>query len=164
MTQTPSCFHDPCCRRFYEALLEKCCEKKWILFSVLLSENTPAAFDFGFLYNNTYLCYTTSFDTAQMKKSPGSVLLKEVLKYAVKNDLDEFDFSLGDEEYKSRFTNIVRMNNSFIIYKKRIPCLLHRLFLLAKKTVKESWAGKHLHPVYMHIKSQIKKKKGISHE
>ncbi|GAH16087.1 unnamed protein product, partial [marine sediment metagenome] len=57
MSRTPSHFQDSRFRTFYEVLLEKCCEKKWILFSVLQSENTPHAFFINYIIYLSYIFF-----------------------------------------------------------------------------------------------------------
>ena len=116
-TQTPSLFLNESNKEFYNNLLSCLCPRKQVLFSVLKSQGSPIAFHFGFVNDRTLLYYKPSFETDVASYSPGKVLLKELLEYALAHGYQEFDFSLGQEAYKMDFANRMKKNCSFKIVK-----------------------------------------------
>jgi CelD/BcsL family acetyltransferase involved in cellulose biosynthesis len=106
-------------RRFYSELMENILHRGWLLFSVLEYDNRPIAVHYGFDYNSTVIWYKPSFDVSYYKRSPGNVLLKYLIEYSVKHDKTELDFTVGDEPFKSRFTNKKRRNTQIRIYNQK---------------------------------------------
>jgi CelD/BcsL family acetyltransferase involved in cellulose biosynthesis len=137
LTDDRSQFLDPRQRAFYRELVQTLLSKGWVIFSVLLFDEAPIAFHFGFEYGGRLIWYTPSFDMAYSKQSPGEVLLNQLLTYAMERDLSEFDFSIGDEPYKYRYTNHKRRNVGIQVYRSPIPCSANRLWLDAKERIKE---------------------------
>ena len=135
-------------RAFFRELVQEIAPTGRLLFSVLLFEQTPIAFHCGFEYGRRILFYKPSFDIRYFKHSPGLVLLKYLLEYALERRVAEFDFSIGEESYKYRFFNHVRRN--FMVRVCRDPVSHHfdRLLLDTKSLIKRSPAlvrlGRHV--------------------
>lgn len=117
---TPSLFLQRNNRRFYEELVKNICVNQWLIFTVIKSRGVEIAFHFGFDYNNTFIWYKPTFSPLVAQNSPGQVLLKELLDYAITTGKDEFDFTVGNEPFKKRFTNTTRRNQTFLIYKRSL--------------------------------------------
>lgn len=113
---TPSLFSRRNNKLFFEALVKKMCMKKWIIFTVIRSKGITIAFHFGFDYNNVILWYKPTYNPAFSRHSPGQVLLKELLDYAIAEQKDEFDFTVGNEPFKKRFSNRIRKNQTYCIF------------------------------------------------
>jgi hypothetical protein len=62
---------------------------------------------------------------AYSNRSPGQVLLQELIEYAYAQGFDEFDFGVGKEAFKYRYSNKVRRNNSFKIFPSRTGYLFY---------------------------------------
>lgn len=129
--ERPSLFLEPKNRRFYRELVGSLLEKGWLLFSVLKYNGEPIAFHFGFDYNARIVWYKPSFDVSHAKRSPGKVLLRFLLQYALERKREELDFTIGDEPFKDEFANKKRRNlqvkifRSLVVY--RWEGLLHHL-------------------------------------
>ena len=126
---------------FYLNIINNFDGTNWLIFSVLLLDEKPIAFHIGFEYNKRLIWYKPSFDIEFRNYSPGTIMLKELIKYTASSDLDELDFTIGDEDFKSRFSNYTRYNQNIALYRSRsiylayftrslIGSLLHRLFRL----------------------------------
>ncbi|MDC0357505.1 GNAT family N-acetyltransferase [Oligoflexia bacterium] len=126
-TDTPSQFLAANQRAFYERLVPALFSKDWLRFSVLFYNDTPIAFHFGFQFEGSYIWYKPAFDISYFKRSPGEVLLKYLLEYAIEEDLKEFDFTVGGEHFKYRFANKVRTNHRVRIFRRPISFFLARL-------------------------------------
>lgn len=123
-TSTPSLFLDERNRVFYRELAVAMSDKDWLVLSVVEFEGRPLAMHYGFDYDGRFLWYKPSFDLAHAKHSPGLVLLKYLIEYAITHECDEFDFTIGDEPFKSRFVNQVRTTVQIQIFKSSLPFAL----------------------------------------
>ncbi len=103
VTAYPSLFNDDKQCLFYKKLAEAAGQSGWVRFTVLLFNQNPIAFHFGFMYHAKFLWYKPSFDIGLAKQSPGEVLLKQLLTNAIETGAEIFDFGLGDEAFKQRF-------------------------------------------------------------
>ena len=125
-----SLFDDPRHRRFYERLVQPLLDANWLRFSVLRWRDEILAFHLGFLFDRVYTWYKPTFNVDYARFSPGEVLLKKLIEHALQEDVRELDFTIGDEAFKERFTNVKRNNLRVqIIQKGRTP---------ARRKVRES--------------------------
>ena len=113
-----SLFQNDINRNFYHELLKNMFDKGWVVFSRLDFNSIPLAYHFGFIYNQTFIWYKPSFNAEYNKKSPGLVLIRYLIDHALKKNLREFDFTVGNEEFKSRFANGLRHNIQLEIYRE----------------------------------------------
>jgi len=120
LKQDSSLFSDSSNKSFYKALSYNLKDTNWILFTILFFDSKPIAFHFGFEYNNSLTWYKPSFDITYKKYSPGTVLLKSIIEYSSDKSMKKFDFTIGDESFKSRFSNLNKKNNNFVLYKSPI--------------------------------------------
>ncbi|HEX9757376.1 MAG TPA: GNAT family N-acetyltransferase [Nitrospiria bacterium] len=135
-SRTPSQFLNEKSRRFFLRLVENLGSNNWLLFSVIRSGGIPLAYHFGFNFNGILTWYTPSFNQVFLKYSPGQVLLKELLDYAIQERMDAFDFTIGSEEYKKRFSNETGRVQSFYIYSNYLDYELERMGSLFRKVVR----------------------------
>lgn len=114
---SPSLFLNERNRDFFRELATTMGEKGWLLLSIVELNGQPLAIHYGFDYNRKVLWYKPSFDRAHAKHSPGLVLLRNLIGYAIEHGRDEFDFTIGDEPFKSRFTNRTRTTVKLQIFR-----------------------------------------------
>lgn len=119
-----SLFENQACRDFYETLARGLFDTGWLHFSRLSLDDIPLAVHFGFEYNRTLTWYKPAFDIAYGHYSPGTVLIKQLIDYARQNRLRILDFTIGDETFKSRFSNAVTYNRHAVIYRNRSSAYL----------------------------------------
>jgi CelD/BcsL family acetyltransferase involved in cellulose biosynthesis len=129
-------FLDPRQRRFYRELVRALAPRGWLRFAVVRFDGTPIAFHFGFEYGSRFVWYKPAFSAAHAKRSPGEVLLKFLLEYAIARGLEEFDFTVGSEPFKYRFANRVRTNHRIQVYSLPIAYWLRRARRLAKRLLR----------------------------
>lgn len=115
-TPYPSLFEDPVQRGFYERLTDGAGPQGWLRFTRLTWNDRPVAFHFGFSYGGSFLWYKPSFDVELARLSPGEVLLRQLLLAARAEGAHTFDFGLGDEGFKSRFSTSVRTVRTWGLY------------------------------------------------
>lgn len=116
-SESPSLFLDDRNRIFYRELAAAMAGKNWLVLSVVDCDGRSLAMHYGFDYNDRILWYKPSFNKAYAKHSPGLVLLRYLIGYALDRKRGEFDFSIGDESFKARFSNHIRKTVSLQIFR-----------------------------------------------
>lgn len=95
--------------------------------------SSAVCFDSG----NKRQVYLPGFDTKYSNYHPGMVLTYHIIKEAVGNKYEEFDFLKGGEEYKQRFGAVKRENYKLYIYNNKIVFYIYKVSLFIEKEVKE---------------------------
>ena len=121
-----SLFVDARNRMFYRRLTRALDGTGWLLFSVVEHNGQPAALHFGFDYNGSVLWYKPSFDPGLAHLSPGNVMVKHLIEYAVQRNRRELDFTVGNEPFKQRFTNYTRKTVHLRIYRNALAQMRSR--------------------------------------
>ncbi len=138
-TGTPSLFHDARNREFYQALAHALLARGWLSFTVIEFDAAPIAFHFGFDYAGRVIWYKPSFAKAFAAHSPGLVMIRHLVQEALAADSVEFDFTIGDEPFKNRFTNVRRTNVNIAVFQGNVPFVLatfsYHLRQLAKRVL-----------------------------
>lgn len=116
LTPWPSRFLKQRERDFYYLQLEVFAAKKELLFSLLYLDDGPVGFHFGFCAPERFIWYKPTYNVKYKKYSPGLILMKECIQYAIDFGCAEFDFAAGNESYKGRFANRVRRNKNLVMY------------------------------------------------
>ncbi|MBN1230862.1 MAG: GNAT family N-acetyltransferase [Anaerolineales bacterium] len=83
-------------------------ENGWLQFAVLTVGNNKAAGHLSFDFNNRIMGYNSSFDYSQISLSPGLVLTANLVKWAIENRKEEYDFMRGSESYKYDYGSVNR--------------------------------------------------------
>ncbi len=120
-TPFPSLFCEPVHRDFYRRLAAGADSTDWLRFTVIEFDGRPIAFHFGFSFAGNYLWYKPSFEIALARKSPGEVLLRQLLLAAVQENAYVFDFGLGDEAFKHRFASRSQLVRTWGLYPRSVP-------------------------------------------
>lgn len=118
-TSNPSLFLRDKPRIFYAELVRQCLPLGWLLFTVVELNGKPLSFHFGFDYGGVVTWYKPSYDLTWAKYSPGQILVKHLIDYTLAHQRRELDFTIGDEEFKQRFTNTIRSNVEVRLYRRR---------------------------------------------
>ncbi len=115
-TSYPSLFLDPIQKLFYKRLSEEVGETGWLRFTCVNWNKENVAFHFGFNYNGTFLWYKPTYEISVAKHSPGEVLLRQLLLQAINENAIIFDFGLGDEDFKKRFSTNTQLVRTWGLY------------------------------------------------
>ena len=99
----PSLFEDERHRAFYRRLTEQNAETRWLRFTRVDWDGAPIAYHFGMSFRGSFLWYKPSFELSLARRSPGEVLLRQLLIAAHDQGAQTFDFGIGDEAFKHRF-------------------------------------------------------------
>jgi CelD/BcsL family acetyltransferase involved in cellulose biosynthesis len=123
VTPFPSLFEAEPDRRFYRNLVKsRFCDRCLMLTTVSIGTRLVAC-HFGLISRADFLWYKPSFDVTLSQLSPGEVLLRELLLLARERGFEYFDFTRGDEAFKSRFSTEVRYNATYLVYASRVDAL-----------------------------------------
>jgi CelD/BcsL family acetyltransferase involved in cellulose biosynthesis len=115
----PSPLADAQHRAFYTALMKASCERGWFLFTRVGWNGKAIAYAYSFVYKGRYLFLITSFNLDLVDHSPGEVLLKNLLAHAIQRRMEVFDFGIGDEAYKYRFSTAARSLHTLGLYPEK---------------------------------------------
>ncbi len=112
-TTVPSNFLDERACAFYRNLTGALAAQGSLAFTVLSLDGKAAAYHFGFIYRRRLIWYKPSFAPHLARLSPGEVLLASLFELCRSRNLAELDFTVGDEAFKTRFSNARRHNVRF---------------------------------------------------
>jgi len=115
-TPYPSLFLEQKQRIFYKRVASMATNSGWLRFTRLDWEGRAIAFHFGFCYRGNYLWYKPSFAIDLARRSPGMVLLRQLLLAAIEENAETFDFGIGDEAFKRRFATHVNYVRTWGLY------------------------------------------------
>ncbi len=123
-------------RAFYRALVSELDARDALRFAVVEVDGQPVAYHLGFECAGKFIWYKPAFDVAYWDCSPGEVLLKGLLEYVAASEIEEFDFTTGEEAFKGRFANCVRQQYDLHIFPRRARGHLYHLGLVAREHLK----------------------------
>ena len=95
--------------------------------------SSAVCFDSG----NKRQVYLPGFDPKYSNFHPGIVLTYYIIKEAIDEKYEEFDFLKGGEEYKQRFGAVKRENFKLYLYKNKIIYYIYKINFFIEKEVKE---------------------------
>jgi CelD/BcsL family acetyltransferase involved in cellulose biosynthesis len=106
-------FMDARNRAFFQSIARATLEGGQLQLAFLtLNEERIAAY-MNFIYNRRVMVYNSGLDPAAYKLSPGIVLLAHLIRQAIEDEREIFDFLRGDESYKydlgGRDTHVCRL-------------------------------------------------------
>ena len=115
---------------FFNKMIKKLTINNHIIFSVIKLGEEFLGFHIGFSFKDRFIWYKPTYNIEYSKYSPGLVLMKECIDFAMSNNCTEFDFAAGNESYKGRFSNVVNKNHNISVYSNRIDWYKSRVRLV----------------------------------
>jgi hypothetical protein len=91
-------------RHFHQDLAQIFADNRWLRLHFLCIDNTPVAANYCFAYRSTMYNYQSGFDPAFTKFGVGHLLTLYSINEAIREGMTRFDFTIGDEPYKHRWT------------------------------------------------------------
>lgn len=96
-------------RHFLEDLARRFSDSGVVTLSVLLLNDEPIAWNYGFQFCGSWFWYQPTFAGSWEEHSPGYCLLARIVIEACDmEEITSIDLGLGDEGYKARFGNATR--------------------------------------------------------
>jgi CelD/BcsL family acetyltransferase involved in cellulose biosynthesis len=106
---------------FHRDIAERFAGRGWLRLHLLYIGDRLIAANYGFCVKRRAYSYIGGFDPEMATLGPGRIIVHEMIKYAVEEGAEEFDFLRGDEEYKRRWGGEARQQyrlSSFSCCKK----------------------------------------------
>lgn len=127
-TDQPGAFGDAKVRAFYAEIARRFVENGRLrLYRLWLGDDIAASF-FGFFYRGRHFDFASGIDYSLQKYDPGHILTECMLKDAIANGVVEYDFLLGDEEYKYRWGAANRYDHTIIWHQSLRARLQYALY------------------------------------
>lgn len=114
-------FGDENARRFFREIAQTLSEKGWLVLSLLKMNGRPIAYDFSFLFNDTFFGYNSAYDRRYAELSPGVFLLENILKNLFQTSVKEADLYRGGESYKKKWTESTRGQTRLMVFHRGSP-------------------------------------------
>lgn len=103
---------------FINALCERLfLDSKLYMFYLKLNEKIIAS-ALCFLENSALYYYIPTFDCDYKSCSPGRILLYHIIKFSFDNGFKEFDFMIGEEDYKLHWNTQARKIKEVILFRR----------------------------------------------
>ena len=145
---SPSLFNHVGNQEFYRALVSDLGSTGSIRFAELRLDGVLVASHFGFFHAGTFTWYKPTYDPALAKHSPGEVLIKRLLEAAQNEGADLFDFTIGNEAFKSRFATEVEAVHNLYVTDSKFYSYLRDARIAVKSMLEQASSA------FLRIKSQ----------
>ena len=96
---------DPTAQAFHRSFAAAALAQDWLRLVFMELDGKPVAASYGWNVGGRYGDYNGGFAPEWAKTSVGLLLMVHTLRSALEQGATEYDFLLGDEAYKSRFTS-----------------------------------------------------------
>jgi CelD/BcsL family acetyltransferase involved in cellulose biosynthesis len=111
-------------RAFHSDFAAAALKNGWLRLWLLEVNGEAIAAWYGWRLGGRYAYYNSGFDPERSDLRPGLILLAGVIRAALEEGADEFDFLLGDEAYKFRFAERSRTVHNATVARTWHPALL----------------------------------------
>ena len=132
-SNTYSSFNDNSRRMFYSSFKEN------KIITIISLDSKVLALHYGMIYNKTLLFHTPIINGNLKNFSPMSVLLYEVAEICKDMKIEILDLGLGNEKYKTRFSNDIRKVYTYyhpVTINSKILFNLSKILSAMKNTIK----------------------------
>jgi len=102
-------------------------------------DGAPIAFLFNFTTPERTCYYQGAYDQNFQGYSPGSILHYYAIERTWRQDRREYDFMMGDEAWKTRWTNEVRTLRQLALFRKTLRGFVAFMILVAPKMYIRRW-------------------------
>jgi CelD/BcsL family acetyltransferase involved in cellulose biosynthesis len=111
-------------RSFHSDFAAAALECGWLRLWLLEVDGEAIAAWYGWRLGGRYAYYNGGFDPESSALRPGLILLAGVIRSALEEGADEFDFLLGDESYKFRFAERSRTVHNVTVARSWHPAIV----------------------------------------
>ena len=107
--------HDIC--NFHKNVATRFEKNGWLRLYFISIKGSMVASLYGFQYNEKFYAYQSGFDPNWKVYGLGKILIYHSIHNAMRNNIKEYDFLRGEEEYKGDFTDVFRNTRKYIVLK-----------------------------------------------
>jgi Acetyltransferase (GNAT) domain len=101
---------------YYEDLIYPMLKNKQAVLIAIVKDRETIGGAICFLSNHTLFYAITTFDSDYYKFNLGHTIINKLMNWCYENDIESFDFSKGEYEYKSRWTNTEYSYECHVLY------------------------------------------------
>lgn len=121
---------------FYNDFCREALNYKRLHVLFLYLDDTPIAYDMGYIHRDQYYYLKTSFDDRFKPSSPASVLRAKLIEELITDGIKYFDFPGEPYSWERQWTNEIRWHKSLLIFNSTAMSNLYR-FLSFVKEIKD---------------------------
>ena len=121
--------------RFHDLISKKFFDQGRLFAADLKLDGKTVACRYNFLYDNKIYDYQTGFDPVYSRNGVMQALISYIIEYAINNEIREFDFLAGEENYKRRFANRERKICNLRIFNSSSRGRIYRLLSNWKRSL-----------------------------
>lgn len=126
-------------QRFLEELGGLLSDQGSLRCSILRLGGKAVAWHFGMAFRGKWFWYQPAFDLAYDSASPGTYLLREVIREAAsRSEFKAVDLGLGDESYKAQYANSANLTLHFTLDVSKVQLARAKARYYAAQLVKRS--------------------------
>jgi CelD/BcsL family acetyltransferase involved in cellulose biosynthesis len=114
----------------------------WLRLNLMEVDGAPMAAFLGWRVGDCYVSYQGGFDPAWSKRSVGVAIEAMNIRNAIEEGAAEYDFLLGTEDWKRRFTAEARPTQTAVLLRARRPT---RLLVAAEARARRAGSRIHEH-------------------
>lgn len=108
-------------RRAIRRFAQEAFERGWLRLLTLEADGGPIASFLGWRVGDSFVSYQGGFDPAYSKQSVGFAMEALTVRSAIEEGAASFDFLLGAEDWKCRFTDLSRPSQTAIVLRHGRP-------------------------------------------
>ncbi len=83
---------------------------------MLRFRGAAAAFLYGFTYHKKFYAFQTGYDSGLNAYSPGDIVFQMAYEHLMAEQIEEFDYLRGGEEYKNQFGDLRRRTETTLVF------------------------------------------------
>ena len=129
---------DAAARRSLRAFAFAAHRQGWLRLSVMEADGAPVSALFAWRVGESYVSYQGGFDPAWAKLSVGVAIEAINVRKAIEEGAAEYDFLLGTESWKRRFTTDARPTQTAVLLRARHPT---RVLVAAEAQARRAGGG-----------------------
>lgn len=129
---------------YHELVYTMLQEKKAVIISIEVA-GKPISMSLAFLSENNLIGAVKAFNTDYYKFNVGHIEISKFISWCIEHDIQVLDFSKGEYEYKTKWTNTNYLYNCHIIYdSSSVTSIIIGLFLIKYFELKQYLRDKNL--------------------
>ncbi len=151
-TASPSYFADPKHKRFFHELYLSLWKKGMMQLFTVFEKDRIIASEVIYIYDRTYYSYTITYDKEFSRVSPGNANTLSIIRHAIDEGITCFDFTRGDQSYKSEYSNHSSANYELEVFTGLAKHIHH----IRKRAIQKLRGNRPLYNRIMETREKIK--------
>lgn len=146
-------FSRPDSAGFHKDILNKFSKSGFLDLSLLILDSRPIAYMYNYIYSKRSYNYSIAHDKRYCTISPGTLLMLWTISDSQSRGIEEFDFTRGEDDWKTRFTSDFRMHERARVFKDSLYSRV--LYFLQARIMPYMKNKKLLYNLWMNLKRRL---------